>query len=55
MFLCTSYTNRYFENLKKINSKNDVNIYLKLQNKNLNLLKALKTRIEDAKSFLLNE
>ena len=55
LFLCASYTNRYFDNLKKINSEQDAKKYTKLQNANLRLLIALNKRVSEAKNFLLNE
>ena len=55
MFLCASNTNRYFENLKQINSNSDIQTYIKLQNTNLYIIKELIQKIKNIKTFLLNE
>ena len=55
MFLCASNTNRYFENLKQINSNSDIQTYIKLQNANLYIIKELIQKIKNAKTLLLNE
>ena len=55
MYLCASYTNKYFDNYKKISQLENTKNYEKLQNANLKLIKTLKKRVLDAKNYLLNE
>ncbi len=55
MFLCASYTNRYFENLKKINSEQSLEKYEKLQKTNEKLIKMLVQKIPEVKGILLNK
>ena len=55
MFLCASYTNMYFDNLKAAKSSQDTAEIKSLYNKNLNVLNLLAQKLQEAINILLDE
>ncbi len=53
MFFCSSYTSRYFENLKKIKEAKDFEQIKNLEDSNLKLLNSLKIRSKKLAEYLI--